>query len=237
MTSIKQVAVWALAAVAGAASAATSQPFTPTSATVIIDSATVANSLNGYTLAGTGGATLSGSNIAIGVQGVSLNTSPGPLVIDFTDAAGLRLTKAFNPTITLTNFSFDLANNTLSGDLLVGSALLPLLKLTNQSLLTSTNTLSSFGSVAGTNVASSTTARALGLSASNFELSSGFQSYLTAAELNPADYGYLASLIKEIKVGTVVATPAIPEPSTYALMGLGLVGIAAVSRRRQAANS
>jgi hypothetical protein len=27
--------------------------------------------------------------------------------------------------------------------------------------------------------------------------------------------------------------PTIPEPSTYALMGLGLVGIAAVARRRR----
>jgi len=31
---------------------------------------------------------------------------------------------------------------------------------------------------------------------------------------------------------TIVATPVIPEPSTYALMGLGLVGMSLVARRR-----
>lgn len=36
-------------------------------------------------------------------------------------------------------------------------------------------------------------------------------------------------------IGTLVGTPAIPEPATYALMGLGLVGVAAVARRRRAA--
>jgi hypothetical protein len=42
------------------------------------------------------------------------------------------------------------------------------------------------------------------------------------------NYGSIASTITA-KAGT---TPAVPEPSTYALMGLGLAGIAAVARRR-----
>ncbi|KGM40125.1 hypothetical protein JY96_09025 [Aquabacterium sp. NJ1] len=35
-------------------------------------------------------------------------------------------------------------------------------------------------------------------------------------------------------IGALASTPAIPEPATYALMGLGLVGVAAVARRRAA---
>jgi len=35
-------------------------------------------------------------------------------------------------------------------------------------------------------------------------------------------------------IGALAGTPAIPEPATYALMGLGLVGVAAVARRRAA---
>jgi len=41
-----------------------------------------------------------------------------------------------------------------------------------------------------------------------------------------AGFGWINSTIK------VTATPAIPEPSTYALMGLGLVGLSLVARRK-----
>ena len=52
--------------------------------------------------------------------------------------------------------------------------------------------------------------------------------------MDATQFGYLAGIVKSVNIGTV-ATTNVPEPSTYALMGLGLVGMALVSRRKQQA--
>ncbi|MFY9479431.1 MAG: PEP-CTERM sorting domain-containing protein [Pseudomonadota bacterium] len=64
----------------------------------------------------------------------------------------------------------------------------------------------------------------------------GFNHFVSALRLvdlgvstlrNVTDYGTIASTIN-----VTGGTPAVPEPSTYALMGLGLAGIAVAARRR-----
>jgi hypothetical protein len=46
-----------------------------------------------------------------------------------------------------------------------------------------------------------------------------------------SDWGRLDSSL-QISFGAMAPVSTLPEPSTYALMGLGLVGLAAVARRR-----
>lgn len=233
MKALKQFSFAALALATGIASAAT-QPFVATTASIGLDLAAITASLNGYSLAPTGGATLNSTTgvLTANVQGVSTPTNPGALVIDFNDAQGFSFTKFLSPTISLTNFSFNLATNDLTGDLIIGSGLFGT-QILNQSLLTASNVSSSFGTSVGTSVADSTTARVLGLNASGFALSNSFKSLLTANNVDPASVAFVGGLITSIKVGTV---SNVPEPSTYALMGIGLVGMGLMARRRKAAN-
>lgn len=225
MNSLKKIGFIALALASGIASAA-NQPFVATSATVTVDQAYIASL--GYTASALGSATYNTTTgiLTDPVASVSTSANPGPLLITFASGAGVRLAQSFLVGVNLTNFSFNLADSTLYGDVAA-------LGLTNQALLTAGTIASSFGTEVGTSVTSSATTRSLGLLASNFRLADDFVVKAGGVDA-AASFQFIATLIKEVKIGTVAAQ--VPEPSTYALMGLGLVGISLVARRRRAAN-
>jgi len=159
---------------------------------------------------------------------VATATNPGAIDIELADAAGLKFTKSLSPTITLSNFSFDVGTNELSGNLVVSSGIVKLVEVIDQSVLVAGSVTSMFGSELGTAVTSSSTPRDLGLIASNFSLSQSFKDYmLNTYEMDATQFGYVANMIKEVRVGTV------PEPSTYALMGVGLACMGFVARRKR----
>jgi hypothetical protein len=234
MKFFKQFSLSLMAMAAVTAASAANQPFNATTASITIDAAAVTNALPGVTISAVGGATYAGGVLSEAVQSVSTAANPGPINIELADAAGLKFTKLLTPSVTLSNFSFDAATGELYGNLLVGTVLAPFVNVVNQSVLVSTNYSSSLGTDAGTSVTTSASPRNLGLLASDFELSQSFKNYmLNTYELDATQFSYVADMIKEVRVGTV--TPAVPEPSSYALMGVGLACIGFAARRRQAA--
>jgi PEP-CTERM motif len=242
MMSFKQfsaslVAVAAAAVVAPAMAAV--QPINATSATVLIDSATLSANLAGYAVAAVGSATYNATTgiLTDPVASVSTSTNPGPITVALDASSGLKFTKLFSPTITLSGFSMDAATGELFGNMKVASGIITVIDIQNQSVLKATSFVSSLGTSVGTSVSNSTVKRDLGLSASNFVLSESFIDYMANTyNLDANQFGYLAGLVKEVKIGTVYKpVGAVPEPSTYALMGLGLVGMAFVARRKQQA--
>lgn len=60
----------------------------------------------------------------------------------------------------------------------------------------------------------------------------GFDTFSKSLGLDKLGKGALATVADFGTITTTLTVTAVPEPSTYALMGLGLIGIAAVSRRR-----
>ncbi|MEY2844189.1 MAG: motif [Pseudomonadota bacterium] len=242
MMSFKQfsaslVAVAAAAVVAPAMAAV--QPINPINASVAIDSATLSANLAGYALTTVGNASYSAATgiLTDPVGSVTTSSNPGAMTVNLDATSGLKFTKLFSPTITLSGFSLDAATGELYGSLKVASGIITVVDIQNQSVLKAGTFASSLGTSAGTSVPSSTVARDLGLTASNFALSQSFIDFMANTyNLDANQFGYLAGLVKEVKIGTVATQPGVvPEPSTYALMGLGLVGMGLVARRKQQA--
>lgn len=172
--------------------------------------------------------TAGGSTVSVGGAGANI---AGAAVTTLTfGTAGVQLVKATGGAnvAKLTNFSFDVASKTLFGDVVIGTA----------------SSATRYALYVGTDISGSTDIpSALGTQTvtnlvTGLKLGGAFADAIGAYLLLPQavvdytktlDFGQLESKI----TGTNVA--AVPEPSTYALMGLGLAGAAFVARRRKAA--
>nr|WP_315194914.1 PEP-CTERM sorting domain-containing protein [uncultured Aquabacterium sp.] len=217
MTYLKHLAVMAVALAASAASAA-NLPVASYSDSVLIDTSVL--TAKNLTLQKVGNATWNATTgiLTDPVSSVDLASS---LVIQFDATSGFALFTPglFGPSkvATLQNFSYNVNTGTLHGDLFT-----PLGNLLDSDLLTAST---KSGGLSG---------NLINVTASNFSLATEL---VTALGSNAANFQFVADAVKEVKINVALATAPVPEPSTYALMGLGLVGIGLVSRRRMAANA
>jgi len=217
MTYLKHLAVMAVAFAASAASAA-NLPVASYSDSVLIDTSVL--TAKNLTLQKVGNATWNATTgiLTDPVSSVDLASS---LVIQFDATSGFALFTPglFGPSkvATLQNFSYNVNTGTLHGDLFT-----PLGNLLDSDLLTAST---KSGGLSG---------NLINVTASNFSLATEL---VTALGSNAANFQFVADAVKQVKINVTLATAPVPEPSTYALMGLGLVGIGLVSRRRMAANA
>ena len=199
-----------LAAVALAAAMATSGAMAA-NASVQLDTSV----LSSYTIKSVGSDTYSSSTGILTAPIDATNTTA--TLIDFGNSDGFSLGFTFlgAQTLSFTNFSYNLSTKTLSGSLSGAGSLVSDIAYTGSLF------------VAGT----SSTANSV-LTASNFSVASSFATYLSGVRLSTANQTTIASSIKSLSI-PVTSAPAVPEPSTYALMGLGLVGIALIARQKR----
>jgi PEP-CTERM motif len=139
--------------------------------------------------------------------------------IDYGDADGLKISFAPNflgtrPNISLSNFSFDIATKTILGNAKYGTSF----NLATAEPVLSIATLTDVGG---------------NLLASGISMHPSLQATVADLGLDPNAIP-LSSIISSLTFSNYGFVAAVPEPSTYALMGLGLVGISLVARRRQA---
>lgn len=235
MTLTKHFAVLSLAAVASVASAATQPLNTITDSYVTLNTSVL--SANSFTASALGGSTYNSSTgkLTDAVASASTTTSPGALTVAYNSTSGLSLSGSLaglGVTVNMTGFSYDAASNTLFGNLVVNT-LLGGKTYANQAILVAGTELGTLGTNSLDSVTSATSARDLNYTLSGFTMAADLTTKL--GTLSP-QFAWLPSAVSNVVVFTK-PTAAIPEPGTYALMGLGLVGIAAISHRRQAANS
>lgn len=251
---IKNAVAIATIAAASAASAAAGDTLTLTSGTGLLTFSTAgvgALGTVGVNVAALPGSGTTGSVAAGFSQSLTLLTSgsttltpgssaniAGASVTSLTfGTGGVQLLDTFDGSnvASLTNFSFDVASKTLFSDVKIGAATTS----TRYALYTAT-TLDGPTTIP-TDLGTATVTNQVGYAAgrNNFNLKLGNDFADAIGAYLGLDAGVIA-FTKTVNFGTLdssltgTITAAVPEPSTYALMGLGLAGAAFVARRRAA---
>lgn len=209
MISIKQISrtVLALAATLAVGSAMAA------SATVELNAPLM--TANGVTATAIGNDTYNGST---GVLTAPISAGQTATFADFGNADGFSLAfklLGFPQTIAFSNFGFDSLTRTLSGNLLGGGLVLSKINYVGGDLLSAGTS-----TIVGNDIVYS-----------NFTVSTQLSDYLTSIDVDTNQLSAVTSVVKTISIPSV---SAVPEPSAYALMGLGLVGIALATRKRRA---